>query len=257
VDSIFALKPNIRELKAPIRLPLAQTLGIELRGVRFAYPGRLGQIEIPYLRVDPGTYLTVAGENGAGKSTLAKLLIRLYEVDAGSILYAGRDIREIEIQDLRQHISFAPCSPVLFDTSVAGNLRLGRASIGDGEIHDVIQTVGLTDFIAALPRGLSEPIGPGGCHLSGGQRQRLGIARCILQRPGVLILDEATSSLDEDSEREVLRGLKKALTGTTVITISHHVSAIASAEHLVVMKNGVIVFDNQADRTECTPRHGQ
>jgi len=250
VQSVLALKPNIREFRAPIRLSRAQKLGIELRGVRFAYPGRRGHIAIPYLRVDAGTHLMIAGENGAGKSTLAKLLVRLYEVDAGSIFYGGRDIREIEIQDLRQHISFAPCSPVLFDTSIAGNLRLGRAGIGEREIHEVIQTVGLTDFLAALPRGLAEPIGPGGCQLSGGQRQRIGIARCLLQRPSVLILDEATSSLDEDSEREVLQDLKKILTSATIITISHHISAISSAEHLVVMKNGMIVFDNHADWNE-------
>lgn len=244
VQSVFELKPNILESSAPIRLPRPKALSIELRGVRFAYPGGRGQITIPYLRVDAGIHLTVAGENGAGKSTLAKLLVRLYDVDAGCILYAGHDIREIEIQDLRQHICYAPCNPVLFDRSVAGNLRLGQAGIRDEEMHEVIQIVGLRDFIAALPRGLAEPIGPGGCHVSGGQRQRIGLARCILQRPRILILDEATSSLDEDSEREVLRVLKTVLTDTTIITISHHSSAIASSEHLIVMKNGTVVLNN-------------
>jgi subfamily B ATP-binding cassette protein MsbA len=247
VQSVFALISDIRECPAPVCFPRGQAMDIELRGIRFAYSNGRGQIAIPYLNINAGSHLTIAGANGAGKSSLAKLLVRLYDVDAGSISCAGRDIRDIEIQNLRELVCFAPCSPVLFDTSVAGNLRLGRSDAPDEAIHEVIHIVGLTDFIANLPRGLAEPIGPGGCQLSGGQRQRIGLARCILQRPSVLILDEATSSLDESSEREILCRLKMILSGTTIITISHHTSIIASAERLLVMKAGVIAFDSQAD----------
>jgi ABC-type multidrug transport system fused ATPase/permease subunit len=259
VQSVFALKADIRDCPAAIHFTRGQAMDIELQGIRFGYSGGREQIALPYLNIEAGTHLTIAGENGAGKSTLAKLLVRLYDVDAGAILCAGHDIREIEIQNLREHICFAPCNPVLFDTSLEGNLRLGRSDARDAEIHEVIQTVGLTDFIAELPRGLAEPIGPGGCQLSGGQRQRIGLARCILQRPSVLILDEATSSLDEDSEREILYRLKRTLCGTTIITISHRLSAITSAEHLIVMKAGVIARDNQEDRNAdgrpCDPKN--
>lgn len=123
-----------------------------------------------------------------GKSTLAKLIARLYDVDSGSISVAGQDVREIEIESLREQVCYVPPHPVLFDTTLGGNLRLGKGAASEAELKEVVDYVGLATWAGALQEGFNQRIGPGGHRLSGGQRQRLGIGRAILQRPRILIL---------------------------------------------------------------------
>src|SRR5262249_31927635 len=189
----------------------------------------------------------MVGENGAGKSTLAKLLVRLYDADAGSILVAGRDLRQIEIASLRQHVRYAPPYTTLFDATLASNLRMGKATASDAELQAVVEDVGLAAWIASLPSGLDQAVRPGGLCLSNGQRQRLGIARAILQHPRVLILDEATSSLDARSEQELLSRLGDILPGSTLIVISHRLSALRCVGRVIIFESGRIVEDTGPD----------
>ena len=241
LQAVFALKPAIKTCSAAISFPQNRPWTIEIADVCFGYPKSRGLLSIPHLHIRAGEYVAMVGENGAGKSTLAKLLARLYDVDAGSILVAGCDVRNIEIESLREHVWYAPPYPILFDTTLASNLRLGKATASDAELEAVVEDVGLTAWVGTLQAGLDQRVGPGGSCLSAGQRQRMGVARAILQHPRVLILDEATSSLDARSEQQLLSGLHDVLPGSTLIVISHRLSALHCVERVIIFKAGRIV----------------
>jgi ABC-type multidrug transport system fused ATPase/permease subunit len=200
-------------------------------------------LHIPSLRILPGEHVAIAGENGAGKSTVAKLIARLYDPDSGSIRIGNLDIRNIQLKDLRRYVCYLPRDPVLFDGTMFFNLRFVRPAVPDDELQEAIRSVGLSQFVASLPDGLRQRIGPGGCQLSGGQRQRLAIARVILQRPQILILDEATSCLDSPSERVVLGNIRHGLIASTLIVISHRASTFSTFDRLLVLCRGEIVED--------------
>jgi ABC-type multidrug transport system fused ATPase/permease subunit len=200
-------------------------------------------LSIPRLKIGAGEHVAIVGENGAGKSTLAKLLARLYDPDSGTISLAGQDVRKFDLEGLRKHVCYAPPQPILFDTTLAGNLRLGRVIASDGELEKAVEEVGLNAWVGSLEEGLNQRIGPGGSRLSGGQRQRLGMARAILQRPRILILDEATSSLDAGSEQQVLWALGNVLPGTTIVVISHRLSALRCVGRVIVLEAGRVVED--------------
>lgn len=243
VQAVFALNPAIRTCPTAIRFPQNHPWTIEIADVCFAYSKNRGLLSIPHLNIRAGEHVAIVGENGAGKSTLAKLLARLYDTDAGSILVAGHDVRNIEIESLREHVCYAPPHPVLFDTTLASNLRLGKVTASEVELQEVMKDVGLTAWVGTFQGGLDQRVGPGGSRLSGGQRQRLGIARAILQRPRVLILDEATSSLDTGSEQQLLLNLRKALPGSTIIVITHRLSALVCVGRVIVLEAGHVVED--------------
>ena len=212
--------------------------------MRFGYAKSDGLLYVPCLEIPAGEHVAIVGENGAGKSTLAKLIGRLYDVDSGSISVAGHDVREIEIESLREQVCYLPPHPVLFDTTLGGNLRLGKGTASDTELKRVVEDVGLTTWTDALREGLNQRVGPGGHRLSGGQRQRVGIGRAILQRPRILILDEATSSLDAGSEQQLLGSLRRILPGTTIVVISHRLSALHCVDRVIVLEAGRVVEDD-------------
>jgi ABC-type multidrug transport system fused ATPase/permease subunit len=243
VQAVLSLKPSIKISPTAIRFPQNVPWTIDLADVCFGYPGNRGLLSIPQLKIVAGEHLAIVGENGAGKSTLAKLLARLYDVDAGSIFVAGHDVRTLQIDSLREHVCYAPPQPVLFDATLASNLRLGRVVASDTELEKVIEDVGLVAWVGSLDGGLNRRIGPGGSQLSGGQRQRLGIARAILRRPHILILDEATSSLDAGSEQKLLWNLRKILPGSTIIVISHRRSTLHCVGRVIMLDTGRVVED--------------
>jgi ABC-type multidrug transport system fused ATPase/permease subunit len=243
VQAVWALTPAIKNRPNAVRFPQDQPWAIELDDVRFGYGSNRGILSIAHLQIRAGEYVAVVGDNGAGKSTLAKLLARLYDVDSGSISVAGHDIPDIELQSLREHVCYTPPSPILFDTTLAGNLRLGKVAASDAELEEVMECVGLAGWVGTLREGPNQRIGPGGFRMSGGQRQRLGIGRAILQRPRILILDEATSSLDASSEQQVLGRLRKILPGSTIIVISHRLSAMLCVERVILLEAGRVVED--------------
>jgi len=243
VQAVLALEPSIKTGPAPIRFLQNVAWTIDLSDVCFGYSSNRGLLSIPRLKIGAGEHIALVGENGAGKSTLAKLLARLYDADSGSISLAGHDLRKFDLDSLRKHVCYASPQPILFDTTLAGNLRLGRVFASDLELEKAVEDVGLMAWVGSLEEGLNQRIGPGGSRLSGGQRQRLGIARAILQRPHVLILDEATSSLDAVSEQQMLWALGKVLPGSTIVIISHRLSALRCVGRVIVLEAGCVVED--------------
>lgn len=221
---------------------------IEFSDVEFGYDRQKNMLRIPSLRIPAGEQLAVTGDNGAGKSTLAKLVARIYDVDAGAISLGGKDVQDIELESLRRCVVYLTRDPVLFDGSIRDNLRFAKPSASENELQEVLECVGLSGFIATLSDGITQEIGPGGCQLSGGQRQRLAIARALLGKPRILILDEATSCLDPMSEGLVLRNVQRRLAGSTLFVISHRFATIGSFGRVLVLANGQIAFDGSPEQ---------
>jgi ABC-type bacteriocin/lantibiotic exporter with double-glycine peptidase domain len=243
VQSTLALCPSVAN--APSTAHFSQHLQpqIEFAAVEFGYQRQKNMLHIPALHILAGEHVAIAGENGAGKSTLAKLIARLYDPVRGSIRLGGEDVRNVQLEILRRHVCYLPRDPVLFDGTVISNLRFVRPAAGDGDLREVIQSVGLSAFVATLPDGLRQRIGPGGCQLSGGERQRLAIARVLLQRPRVLILDEATSCLDLGAEELVLYNIRRMLSASTLIVISHRLTTFSTFARVLSLSNGRIIRD--------------
>jgi ABC-type multidrug transport system fused ATPase/permease subunit len=244
VREVFALRPDIVNHPDAIRFVSQQGCPIELAGVRFRYPTGRGSLSIDKLQISSGEMVAVVGENGAGKSTLAKLLARFYDVQAGAILIAGRDIREYTIDSLREHVCYVPPQPALFDMTIAGNLRIGRTMASESELYEALEMAGLASWVAGLDTGLCQKVGPEGVQLSRGQGQALGLARTILMAPQILILDEATSSLDAISEQRILKKLRQALSHSTIIVISHRLSTMSVVERVVLVHEGRVIEDD-------------
>ena len=193
-------------------------------------------------RLEPGQTLAIVGRSGSGKSTLASLLPRFYEVTSGVIRLDGRDLLDYPLHALRRQLSFVGQDVVLFDDTIAGNISYGALATASRQAVDqAAETAYVNNFAASLPEGLDTPVGEGGALLSGGQRQRIAIARAVLKDAPVLILDEATSSLDSESERHVQAALAHLMQGRTTLIIAHRLSTVEQADQIVVMHSGRIV----------------
>lgn len=247
VQSALALCPSVANAPAAVHLSKDHPPQIDFAAVEFGYQRQKDMLHIPALRILPGEHVAMAGENGAGKSTLAKLVARLYDPVRGSIRLGGEDIRNIRLESLRQHICYLPRDPVLFDGTLVSNLRFVQPAATDYDLQEAIRNVGLSSFVATLPDGLRQRIGPGGCQLSGGQRQRLALARAILQQPRVLILDEATSCLDPGAEALVLQNIRRNLSASTLIVVSHRLSTFATFGRVLILSSGRIIGDGGPD----------
>jgi len=193
------------------------------------------------LFVAPGETLALVGASGAGKSTLASLVPRLYDVTDGSVRIDGHDVRDLTLDSLRAAIGVVPQDPHLFHESIAENLRYARPDATDHEVLDACRGARIHDTIAALPDGYDTVVGERGYRLSGGEKQRLAIARLLLKDPAIMILDEATSHLDNDNEAHVQAALDTALNGRTAIVIAHRLSTVRSADRIAVLDAGRIV----------------
>ena len=242
LQAIWALRPSITDSSPCAQFP-KQHWGLEFAAVEFAYERQENVLRVPSLRIAAGEKIAIVGENGAGKSTLARLMPRLYDVKSGSIQVGGTDIRNIQLKNLRRCICYLPRDPILFDGTLASNLRVVRPGASERELREAIQLADLANVIAELPEGLHQRIGPDGCQLSGGQRQRLAIARALLQRPHILILDEATSCLDPASEALILRNVRNDLAASTLIVVSHRPSTLSAFGRILVLSGGRIVED--------------
>jgi ATP-binding cassette, subfamily B, bacterial MsbA len=243
LKSALELRPNVTNAAVAVCLLRVHCPQIDFAEVRFGYRRQKNMLHVPSLRILPGEQVAITGENGAGKTTLAKLIARLYDPDSGSIRIGNVDIRNIQLKDLRRYVCYLPRDPVLFDGTLSFNLRFVRPAAPDDELQEAIRSVGLAQFVGALPHGLRQRIGPGGCQLSGGQRQRLALARAILQQPRILILDEATSCLDPSSESVVLRNIRHVLKASTMIAISHRPSTLLTFSRVLVLSRGEIAAD--------------
>jgi len=254
VQSALALCPSVANAPGAVYLPKDHPPQIEFAAVEFGYQRQKDMLHIPVLRILPGEHVAMAGENGAGKSTLAKLIARLYDPVRGSIRLGGEDIRNIQLESLRRHVCYLPRDPVLFDGTLISNLRFVQPAATERELREVIRSVGLSSFVSALPDGLRQRIGPGGCQLSGGQRQRLAIARALLQQPRVLILDEAISCLDPGAEALVLQNIRRNLSASTLLVVSHRLTTFSTFGRVLILSGGRIVNDGPPDL--CMIAHG-
>jgi ATP-binding cassette, subfamily B, bacterial len=215
--------------------------GVELRDVTFQYETAPG----PALRdidlvVEPGTTVALVGATGSGKTTLVQLLARLYDVTEGAVLIDGADVRDVDLTSLRHAISVVDDDPFLFSATVHENIAYGRPEATREEVERAAERAQAAGFIADLPAGYDTRIGERGLTLSGGQRQRIAIARALLSDPRILILDDATSSVDATTEQAIKEALREVMAGRTTFVIAHRLSTIALADDIVVLEEGRI-----------------
>ncbi|MEU7134876.1 ABC transporter ATP-binding protein [Streptomyces sp. NPDC046261] len=259
VFEILDLKPLITDKPRPLAVPEGP-VSVEFDGVDFGYPSAervsLASLEdvaaldtrggIPVLhgvsfRAEPGQMVALVGSSGAGKSTIAQLLPRLYDADAGTVRLGGRDVRDLSAASLRETVGMVTQDGHLFHDTIRANLLLARPEASEDEIWDALRRARLDGLVAALPDQLETVVGERGYRLSGGERQRLTIARLLLARQRVVILDEATAHLDSTSEAAVQEALDEALEGRTAIVIAHRLSTVRAADLILVLEDGRIV----------------
>ena len=220
---------------------------VSFNQVSFRYAGSGAGIQDITLSVPAGNTLALVGATGSGKSTLIKLLLRFYDPSHGDIRIDGQPIRGVSLKSLRDAIGLVSQDVYLFEGSIRDNLAYGKPDASEEEIIDAARTAEAWSFIEALPEGLDTPVGERGIRLSGGQRQRLSLARALLKNPPILVLDEATSAVDNETEAAIQRSLKRIGHNRTVIMIAHRLSTIVDADTIAVVENGRIVEEGDHD----------
>lgn len=240
---IFELLDEKSDLPEPANpVKLSSVRGeVRFEHVSFGYGERGVVLEDVSLAAQPGEVVALVGPSGAGKSTLISLIPRFYDPTAGRILLDGVDIRDLTLYDLRSNIALVPQETQLFSGTVAENIRYGKPGASDAEVIEAAKAANAHEFITSFPDGYATIVGERGIKLSGGQRQRVAIARALLKNPRILILDEATSSLDSESEALVQEALEVLMQGRTTFVIAHRLSTIRSADKIVVLEAGRIV----------------
>ncbi|MGA2607527.1 MAG: ABC transporter ATP-binding protein [Terriglobia bacterium] len=218
---------------APLPSPL-----VEFRHVGFAYRDEHRVLENVSFSIEPGETVAVVGHTGAGKTTLTNLLLRFYDVQEGQVLFDGLDIRHLRLRDLRSNFGIVLQDPFLFSGTIASNIRLGSEWIEEQQIREAARQVGLLEFIESLPGGFQEPVKERGATLSVGQKQLLSFARALAHNPRILVLDEATSSVDPETEHWLREGLRCLVENRTSLVIAHRLSTIQNASKIVVMHKG-------------------
>ncbi|MDR2845432.1 MAG: ABC transporter ATP-binding protein/permease [Puniceicoccales bacterium] len=216
-------------------------ISVELRGVTFAYDGRGDILKNFTLSIPAGKVTALVGHTGAGKTTVAALLMRSYDVREGSVTLNGTDVRRLDLATLRQHIGHVAQDPFLFDGTVEDNLRLAREDATEAELQAALEAAAAWDFVSRLPNGMRTQIGEKGVRLSQGEKQRLTIARVLLKNPPIVILDEATASVDTITERQIQRALDNLRQSRTVLVIAHRLSTVRKADQIVVLDQGSIL----------------
>ncbi|MFD6219066.1 ABC transporter ATP-binding protein [Nocardia asteroides] len=259
VFEVLDLKPLIED--APGAVPVADgPVAVELDAVNFGYPSAdkvslasledvatldtRGGVEVLHevsLRAEPGQLIALVGSSGAGKSTIAQLVSRLYDVDSGAVRLNGADVRELTTESIQRTVGLVTQDGHLFHDTIRANLLLAQPEASEEQLWDALRRARLGELVDSLSDGLDTVVGERGYRLSGGERQRLTIARLLLKQPRVVILDEATASLDSTSEAAVQEALTEALQGRTALVIAHRLSTIRSADQIVVLEQGRIV----------------
>jgi ABC-type multidrug transport system fused ATPase/permease subunit len=237
---ILDTEPRISSPAAAPPLPPGRGQ-VELRDVTFAYGDGKPSLRDVSLVVEPGSTVALVGATGSGKTTLVQLLPRLWDPQRGAVLIDGADVRDVDLVSLRSEIAIVDDDPFLFSDTVAGNIAYARPDASREEIERAAERAQAAGFIAELPAGYDTRVGERGLTLSGGQRQRIAIARAFLADPRVLVLDDATSSVDASTEREIKAALREVMEGRTTFVIAHRLSTIALADDIVVLERGEIV----------------
>ena len=248
VFELLDAEPTVREPEHPRRFTEPVRGAVTLEAVAFRYqPDLPDVVQDISLDIAPGEVVALVGRSGAGKTTIASLLPRFWDVTAGRITLDGLDIRELSLDTLRGAIGIVPQEPVLFSGSIRENIAYARPDASDADVLRAAQAAHAWEFIERLPEQWSTRVGERGVKLSGGQRQRIAIARVFLKDPAVVILDEATSSLDTESERYVEQALEQLLQGRTTLLIAHRLSTVRRADRVVVLDQGRIVETGSHD----------
>ncbi|NLN92669.1 MAG: ABC transporter ATP-binding protein [Candidatus Hydrogenedens sp.] len=238
--------PDIVENTDAVELPTLRD-SIRFENVTFSYDGKKNALDNVSIEIKRGEMIALVGASGSGKSTFVKLLPRFYDPTSGCIRFDGQDIREVSFQSLREQISYVTQDIILFAESIRSNIAFGRDCYSDERVRAAAEAAHADLFIDELPEGFDTVIGESGSSLSGGQRQRLAIARAIIKDPALLILDEATSSLDSESERLIQEALDHFVKGRTTIVIAHRLSTIQQADRIFVLDEGRIIEQGSLD----------
>ena len=228
-------------LAAGERPARCRAVDVVFEAVSFSYGAGGGTLRHLDFTIPAGCTVAVVGASGSGKSSLVRLLLRLYEPDAGRILLGGRPIAAIPLAELRRLIAVVPQDTVLFNDTIAYNIALGMPDIGAHHVEHAAKVAQLHDFVATLPQGYDTRVGERGMRLSGGERQRIAIARAAIRQPLVFVFDEATSSLDSGTEQEVVRNLVALSATATTLLIAHRLATVAHADEILVLDDGSIV----------------
>lgn len=247
LDLLMALPSENEAHRTPLDFGLLRP-SFTMENVSFAYPRekRLALDRVS-LHIEPGEHVGIIGTMGSGKSTLAKLLTGLYQPKEGAVKFGGVDIRQFATSELRSRVGVLPQDVVLFYGSIRDNIALGDPTINDHLILRAATVAGVSDFLRNNPAGFAAQVGEQGKELSGGQRQSVALARALVHDPEVLILDEPTSNMDTDSERQLQRRLYQVARGRTLILVTHRLSMLRLVERLIIMKEGRIVYDGPRD----------
>jgi ABC-type multidrug transport system fused ATPase/permease subunit len=227
---------------------------LKFHQVSFAYQPGMEVLHGIDLIVTPGETVAIVGRTGAGKSSLANLIARFYEVGKGEVTVDGYDVRSVTQQSLRRQIGIIPQDPFLFSGSIEDNIRYGHLEANHLEVIRAAKTAGVHAFISHLQYGYDTPVGERGGNLSAGQRQLICLARAILANPPILILDEATSNVDTNTERLMQKSLRRLVQGRTCLIIAHRLSTVTNADHIIVLEQGTIA--EIGSHQELLAKHG-
>ncbi|MCD7059616.1 ABCB family ABC transporter ATP-binding protein/permease [Pelagibacterium xiamenense] len=240
IEAMFLLLDQNPEIEDKPGAPQLAISGPELRfeDVRFHYDPDRSILKGVSFTVPPGRTIAVVGPSGAGKSTISRLIYRFYDAVEGRVTIDGQDVRDVTQASLRAAIGMVPQDTVLFNDTIAYNIRYGRPDATDDEVHEAARMAQISEFIETLPRGYETQVGERGLKLSGGEKQRVAIARTILKAPPILILDEATSALDTHTEREIQSALDTVSKGRTTLVIAHRLSTVVNADEIIVLREG-------------------
>ena len=240
VFKVLDTKAEVPEVKDPIKIDTFRQ-SIEFKNVGFFYENNDPVLKDVSFNIEKGKMVAIVGPSGAGKSTIADLISRFYDVKSGSILLDGNDLRDISIKTLRKNLGIVTQETILFDETIEFNIAYGKINYSQDELVEASKAANAYNFINDQPNGFQTIIGEKGLKLSGGQRQRIAIARAILRNPPILILDEATSSLDTNSEREVQMAIDNLMRERTTVVIAHRLSTIQQSDLIIVLEDGKIV----------------
>jgi ATP-binding cassette subfamily B protein len=253
VFEVLDTEPDIREKQGATPMPRVEGR-VEFREVTFGYDAYRPILHEVSLMVEPGEMIGLVGHSGAGKSTLINLLMRFYDVNQGALLIDGVDIRDIKRDDLRSQIGVVLQEPYLFHGSIFSNIAYAKPGATPAEVMAAAKAAFAHDFIVSFADGYDTVVGERGARLSGGERQRISIARAILHDPRILILDEATASVDTQTEQQIQKALKNLVKGRTVFAIAHRLSTLRDADRLIVLEHGRIA--EQGTHDELMQKHG-
>jgi ATP-binding cassette subfamily B protein len=247
IFGLLAVEPEVREATRPTALPQPVRGRIDFEGVTFAYVPDTPVLHEIDLSIEPGQRVALVGATGAGKSTLAKLSMRFYDPTRGRVLLDGHDLRDLSFEDLRRTTVMAPQEGFLFSGTIRENILFGRPEATDEEMVHSCSALGVHDFIESLPEGYDTVVSYRGSRLSAGEKQLVSLARAFLADPAVLILDEATASLDPGTEALVERAMRRLLVGRTCMVVAHRLSTAGHADRVLVIEDGRVIEDGPHD----------